>query len=66
MRGAVKFYDMVRGFGFIIPADGSEDVFFHTSGIAENAKVRENDMVSFDVVPGRGGRPKAINVRIAD
>jgi len=33
-KGTLKFFDTSRGFGFIEPLDGSEDVFLHATNIA--------------------------------
>ena len=32
--GRVKFYDVKRGFGFIVPEDGSEEVFVHHTAVS--------------------------------
>jgi CspA family cold shock protein len=63
--GTVKFFNSERGFGFIVPDDGGNDVFVHIrvvekagySGLAEGAKV------TFDVVDNRG-RQAADNLRV--
>ena len=65
MRGVVKFFDSNRAFGFISPADGSKDLFFHQDNVSDFAKLRQDDMVSFDAGEGRDGRPRALNVRLA-
>ncbi|WP_099367583.1 cold-shock protein [Sphingobacterium sp. 1.A.4] len=61
-EGKVKFFNNTKGFGFITPNDGSQDVFVHTTGLKDN--IRENDYVTYDVERGQKG-VNAINVRIA-
>jgi CspA family cold shock protein len=61
-NGTVKFFNESKGFGFIIPADGSSEVFVHVSGLRD--KVRENDEVTYDVEQGKKGL-SAVNVKIA-
>ena len=45
-QGTVKFFNEVKGFGFISPADGSKDIFVHSSGLITKS-IQENDKVSF-------------------
>ncbi len=60
MKGTVKFFNQMKGFGFITAEDGKE-VFVHQSGLKEGVTLNENDAVTFDVEEGDRG-PKAINV----
>jgi CspA family cold shock protein len=61
-QGKVKFFNETKGFGFITPNNGGEDIFVHTTGLKDN--IRENDEVTYDVENGRKGL-NATNVRIA-
>jgi CspA family cold shock protein len=60
MKGKVKFFNAVKGFGFIIGEDG-KDYFVHETGLKKDAKLQEDDEVTFDVEEGDRG-PKAVNV----
>ena len=60
-EGAVKFFNETKGFGFIIPAYGDEDVFVHSSGLID--QIRENDKVLYEVERGKKGL-NAINVKV--
>ena len=52
-----------RGFGFIKPTDGSEDLFCHVSGIADGNVLREGDMVEYTPeYDDRKGKYRAVNV----
>lgn len=63
MNGKVKWFNDVKGFGFISPEDGSKDVFVHFSGIqmAGRKTLQEGDAVEFDIETSEKG-PKAIAV----
>ena len=61
-QGTVKFFNETKGFGFITPRDGGQDLFVHMTGLVDN--IRQNDEVTFNVEQGRNGL-NATNVRIA-
>ena len=60
--GTVKFFNDGKGFGFIKPDDGGEDIFVHVSGTID--QIRENDKVKFEVEQGKKGL-NAVNVKMA-
>ncbi|MCP4438651.1 MAG: cold-shock protein [Aureispira sp.] len=64
MQGTVKFFNSEKGFGFIKPDDGGNDIFVHISGINGDI-LQENDKVEFDVEEGKKG-PNAVNVDIVE
>ena len=61
MEGKVKFFNKMKGFGFVTADDGKE-YFVHQSGVGEGVNLREGDSVSFDVEQGDRGA-KAVNVQ---
>ena len=60
-NGVGKFFNEVKGFGFIKGDDGQE-IFVHVSGLKE--EIRENDNVVFEVQEGKKGL-NAVNVKLA-
>ncbi len=60
MKGKVKFFNELKGFGFIIGEDGKQ-YFVHSTGLEHGVSVRENDAVTFEVAQGDKG-PKAVKV----
>ncbi|AZA50261.1 cold shock domain-containing protein [Chryseobacterium carnipullorum] len=61
-QGTVKFFNDAKGFGFITPSNGGQDIFVHSSGLKDD--IRENDTVTFDLENGKKG-VNAVNVRVA-
>lgn len=64
--GSVKWFNDSKGFGFITPDDGGEDLFAHFSAIQSNGfkTLAEGQRVSFDVTTGPKGK-QASNIQIA-
>ncbi|MBB2150399.1 cold-shock protein [Pedobacter gandavensis] len=59
-KGIVKFFNVTKGFGFILPDDGSAEIFVHSSGLLE--PIRDNDTVHYEVAHGKKGL-NAVNVK---
>ncbi|VVE05755.1 cold-shock protein [Pandoraea morbifera] len=67
--GIVKWFNDSKGFGFITPDDGGQDLFAHFSEIqpqvsGEFRTLKENQHVSFDVTRGQKGM-QASNIKPA-
>ncbi len=66
--GTVKWFNPIKGYGFIQPSDGSRDAFVHISAVerAGLESLREGQKVEFDLVPGRNGKSSAENLVVLD
>ena len=67
-KGTVKWFNPVKGFGFIEPEDGSKDAFVHISAVerAGLSGLQEGQKVEYELVPGERGRSSAENLRVLD
>jgi cold shock protein len=65
--GTVKWFNDAKGYGFITPDDGSEDLFAHFSAIQMQGfkTLKEGQKVSFDVTQGPKGK-QASNIQAAE
>lgn len=66
--GTVKFFNQSKGFGFITPDEGGNDVFVHVTAVESSgiSSLDEGMRVSFDTEPDKRGKgPKAIDLQVA-
>ena len=65
--GTVKWFNSVKGYGFIQPDDGSKDVFVHISAVERSGlgHLGEGQRVEFDIERGQQGKSSAVNLRNA-
>ena len=63
-NGTVKWFNDAKGFGFITPDDGNEDLFAHFSAInmSDFKSLKEGQKVTFEVVQGPKGK-QASNIQ---
>jgi CspA family cold shock protein len=67
-KGIVKWFNSQKGFGFIQPANGGQDVFVHISAVerAGMSILNEGQNVTYDIVQDRrNGKSAAENLRAA-
>ncbi len=65
-NGTVKWFNSTKGFGFIQPADGGNDVFVHVTAV-ESAGMRtlsEGQTIAYDIASERG-KTTAVNLKTA-
>jgi CspA family cold shock protein len=65
--GTVKWFNDAKGFGFITPDGGGEDLFAHFSAINMSGfkSLKEGQKVSFDITDGNKGKKQASNIQAA-
>jgi cold shock protein len=63
--GTVKWFNAQKGYGFIQPDDGSNDVFVHISAVerAGLGSLHENQKLSYELERGQQGKTSAVNLR---
>jgi len=61
LKANVKFYNSVKGFGFLREKETGEEIFVHATGLVD--VIYENDEVTFERSEGKKG-PIATNVRV--
>jgi CspA family cold shock protein len=65
--GTVKWFNKVKGFGFIQPDDGSKDVFVHISAVerAGLGTLADGQKIQYELVRGKDGKTSADNLKPA-
>ncbi|HIJ37368.1 MAG TPA: cold-shock protein [Rhodospirillaceae bacterium] len=63
--GTVKWFNSTKGYGFITPDGGGQDVFVHVSAVEQSgiSALAEGQKLSFDVQRGRTGKTEASNLK---
>ncbi|MEE8189364.1 MAG: cold-shock protein [Kiloniellales bacterium] len=66
--GTVKWFNTLKGYGFIQPEDGSKDVFVHVSAVdqAGLSGLQEGQKVEYELVPDKRGRTAAGNLKVVE
>ena len=65
--GTVKWFNPVKGFGFIQPDEGGDDAFVHISAVerAGLSTLQEGQKVNFELQAGQNGKSSAENLTIS-
>lgn len=66
-NGTVKWFNHKKGFGFIVPEAGGQDVFVHISAVEKSGMkgLDEGQKISYELAPDREGRMTAVNLKAA-
>jgi cold shock protein len=65
-NGTVKWFNGQKGYGFIQPDNGGNDVFVHISAVerAGLSNLNEGQKISYDTETGRNGKASAVNLKV--
>ncbi|MCH8861852.1 MAG: cold-shock protein [Proteobacteria bacterium] len=66
--GTVKWFNSVKGYGFITPDEGDKDAFVHISAVEQAGlnDLKEGQRIEFELTPGQNGKSSAENLKLAD
>ena len=68
-NGTVKWFNSVKGYGFIAPADGGKDVFVHATAVERSTlgSLNEGQTINYEIEQDkRSGKESAVNLTAAD
>ena len=65
--GVVKWFNGQKGFGFIQPDDGGQDVFVHISAVerANMSSLNEGQKLAYQMESGRDGKSSAVDLKVS-
>jgi len=66
--GTVKWFNENKGWGFIVPDDGGDDVFVHYSAIGSDGfkTLKEGQKVDYELKLGKNGKYQADNIKMPE
>ena len=64
-NGKVKWFNSQKGYGFIEPEDGTQDVFVHITAVQNSGMdgLSEDQAISFELEEGQNGKTSAVNLK---
>ena len=64
-NGKVKWFNSQKGFGFIEPEDGTQDVFVHITAVQSSGMdgLAEGQSLSYELEKGQNGKTSAVNLK---
>ena len=68
-KGTVKWFNSVKGYGFIAPADGGKDVFVHATAVERSTlgSLNEGQTINYEIErDSRSGKESAVSLTAAD
>lgn len=68
-KGTVKWFNSVKGYGFIAPAEGGKDVFVHATAVERSTlgSLNEGQTINYEIErDARSGKESAVNLTAAD
>jgi cold shock protein len=63
--GVIQWFNSAMAFGFILPSDGTKELFFHRSDV-EGVDPFDGMVVSYELVRDAKGRPAAVQIVAVD
>lgn len=65
-KGTVKWFNTEKGYGFIQPEDGGNDIFVHVTAVQQAGltTLKENQSIEYELTDGRDGRKSAGALKI--
>ena len=64
--GTVKWFNAIKGYGFIEPEEQGADVFVHISAVQASGMtdLKEGQKLSYELEPQRNGKTAAVNLQV--
>ena len=66
-NGTVKWFNTTKGYGFIQPEEGTQDVFVHISALQASgiSDLADGQKVTYELETGKNGKTSAVNLQLA-